>query len=189
MAASRLHGRQFGTLAASILSIWVVGLVAEVGFTGGWVRSGTRCPKSRSCASGQEEGQSLETIFANIDHDKDGKIDASELLQGCQSLGDEFDKVTAAEASELFAMIDVDGDGLMSFEEFVRWYMKMNWTLPKFRAADKDGNGRITLEEWMSFQAPFGRLWTKETALLLFDQADADDDGAISIVEYMKMNS
>ena len=53
--------------------------------------------------------------FAILDADGDGRISATELVQLMRALGDEVTDEAAARAVEL---MDDDGDGLVSLEEF-----------------------------------------------------------------------
>ena len=56
--------------------------------------------------------------FAILDADGDGKISAAELLRLMQALGDDVTEEAATRAVEL---MDTDGDGLVSLEEFAGW--------------------------------------------------------------------
>lgn len=56
--------------------------------------------------------------FAILDADRDGKISATELLGLMRALGDDVTEEAAARAVEL---MDTDGDGLVSLEEFSGW--------------------------------------------------------------------
>jgi len=62
----------------------------------------------------------LKIAFDEIDADKSGSIDVSEIGALCSKVGDkDFDHASAA---ELFKEIDTNHDGKVSFEEFTAWY-------------------------------------------------------------------
>lgn len=133
--------------------------------------------------------ENLEEIFKRIDHDGDGQIDAAELAEGLGALGSQFTTVSDDEAKKMFAMADTDNDGFLTQTEFVYWSLKAHLMLPAFKQADKDGNGRITLDEWLVAQGPYGRHWKEENAEEVFKKADANGDGEITAVEFMMINS
>jgi hypothetical protein len=62
----------------------------------------------------------LKIAFDEIDADKSGSIEVSEIAALCAKVGDkDFDQSSAA---ELFKEIDTNHDGKVSFEEFTAWY-------------------------------------------------------------------
>ena len=62
----------------------------------------------------------LKLAFDEIDADKSGSIEVSEIAALCKKVGDDnFDQASAA---ELFKEIDTNHDGKVSFEEFTAWY-------------------------------------------------------------------
>lgn len=62
----------------------------------------------------------LKDAFNVFDKDGDGHIDAGELLQTMSELGEQID---AEEINLMIKEADLDGDGLMDFNEFVRIMM------------------------------------------------------------------
>ena len=63
-----------------------------------------------------EELRDHRELFESFDTDGSGEIDAEELQQLCGTLGN---KLSLAEAEEMIADIDVDGNGLVDFNEFL----------------------------------------------------------------------
>merc|ERR1712021_160304 len=61
----------------------------------------------------------LKIAFDEIDADKSGSIEVSEIAALCEKL---CEKVDQASAAELFKEIDTNHDGKVSFEEFTAWY-------------------------------------------------------------------
>ncbi|GFY93693.1 calcium-binding EF-hand family protein [Actinidia rufa] len=58
-----------------------------------------------------------ERIFKRFDANGDGKISASELGAALKTLG----SVTGDEIKRMMAEIDTDGDGFISFQEFIEF--------------------------------------------------------------------
>ncbi|OQV19215.1 putative Calmodulin [Hypsibius exemplaris] len=63
-----------------------------------------------------DEDEELRIAFQFLDRDKDGFLNAKELLIISAALGE---KLTEMEASELIRESDVDGDGMINFQEFI----------------------------------------------------------------------
>jgi len=117
---------------------------------------------------------------------------------------------------DLMACIDKDGDGHISFEEFVDWLTDptASQTLhsdgwfgsfdfqelvkPLFHVFDRDGSGSISMEEFCECQAILSSslalhpsanqeaLLIDKDALGQYRSADRDGDGSIDLVEFTK---
>ena len=74
-----------------------------------------------------------EKRFGRADKNKDGRIEANELLDPRR---------------KAFAKLDTNGNGTLSFEE---WAVK---TIGKFKGADRDHNGILTAAEYASTAPP-----------------------------------
>jgi len=74
-----------------------------------------------------------EKRFSRADKNKDGKIEANELLDPRR---------------KAFAKLDTNGNGSLSFEE---WAAK---TIGKFQGADRDHNGILTAAEYATTAPP-----------------------------------
>lgn len=98
-------------------------------------------PRSSNLFDGSEPLQAPEADpktreekrFSRADKNKDGKIDAEELLGARR---------------KAFAKLDANGNGSLSFEE---WAVK---TIGKFQGADKDRNGFLTAVEYATTAPP-----------------------------------
>jgi len=66
-------------------------------------------------------GVSIETVFAKYDRDGSGDIDARELALVLEDLGVEANEERLREA---FALLDANGDGIISFDEFAGWWRR-----------------------------------------------------------------
>ncbi|XP_018860001.2 polcalcin Aln g 4-like [Juglans regia] len=63
----------------------------------------------------EQDQAERERIFKCFDANGDGKISSSELGDALQTLG----RVTADEVKHMMDEIDTDGDGFISFQEFI----------------------------------------------------------------------
>ena len=70
---------------------------------------------------GAEGGVSIEMAFARYDKDQSGDIDAAELACMLEDLGVE---VTEERLAEAFSILDSNGDGVITFEEFADWWRR-----------------------------------------------------------------
>ncbi|CAL9124399.1 unnamed protein product [Musa acuminata var. zebrina] len=76
----------------------------------------------RSCSSLQETNveEELKEAFKVFDKDQNGYISASELRNVMMNLGE---KLTDEEVDQMIREADLDGDGQVNYEEFVRMMM------------------------------------------------------------------
>jgi calcium-dependent protein kinase len=63
--------------------------------------------------------QKLKSTFDEIDSDRNGYIDRSEMISAGSLLNRSFDE---EQVEQLFEQYDVNGDGLISFSEFIQIY-------------------------------------------------------------------
>lgn len=66
-------------------------------------------------------GVSIETVFAKYDTNGSGDIDARELALVLEDLGVE---VSEERLREAFALLDANGDGVITFDEFAAWWRR-----------------------------------------------------------------
>jgi Ca2+-binding EF-hand superfamily protein len=71
--------------------------------------------------SSQQENNYLRAAFVAMDKNKDGFIDRNELDSFLDSSG-----YTRQEGDELFKLVDVDGDGRININEFIRGFAPGN---------------------------------------------------------------
>lgn len=68
--------------------------------------------------------ETLREAFKTLDKDGSGNISADELKNVLRSLGDQ--QISDAEVDEMIREIDLDGDGEVDYEEFVKMMMAKN---------------------------------------------------------------
>ncbi|XP_075474552.1 putative calcium-binding protein CML18 [Primulina tabacum] len=73
--------------------------------------------KAFHCSGGGDNNKELKEAFDLYDKDKNGKISASELHTVLRSLGD---KCSIKDCRRMIGSVDVDGDGCVNFDEFIR---------------------------------------------------------------------
>lgn len=66
---------------------------------------------------GSDQESSIRAAFKIFDRDGNGSIDAKELKYAMQNLGE---KLTDKELQDMMREADVDGDGKINYEEFVK---------------------------------------------------------------------
>jgi hypothetical protein len=93
--------------------------------------------------------------FSRADKNKDGKIDAEELLGARR---------------KAFAKLDANGNGSLSFEE---WAVK---TIDKLKGADKDRNGWLSAAEYATTAPPPPKHKTCSCGQVAPPPSDSNDD-------------
>ncbi|PPS06835.1 hypothetical protein GOBAR_AA13816 [Gossypium barbadense] len=68
----------------------------------------------------ENEVDELKEAFKVFDRDQDGFISANELRQVMMNMGE---RLTMEEAEQMIREADLDGDGVVSFDEFARMMM------------------------------------------------------------------
>ena len=130
----------------------------------------------------------IRRLFSTFDTGESGSVNMGELLTGLTLLcgGSRVDKAAAT-----FAFYDRNGDGTISFDEMQRYLLSVfrmlfvlephkhahgvtpeslaeDTTRQCFKAADTDGNGAISLPEFLHwFTTPGGEMTKATTALVL----------------------
>ena len=130
-------------------------------------------------------------IFELFDDDKDGFITAENLGNIMKSLGNEYDPST---------LKDMMNDGnrkngkMLDFNEFIVMMNKrINETDPTeeyieaFKIFDKDGSGRILIDELKEILLVLGENINNDEIELFFKDANVKNDGYIDYKEFIKL--
>lgn len=141
------------------------------------------------------EGQieDFKEAFSLLDKDGDGTINTKELGILMRSLGQ---NPTEQELEEIIREIDMDGNGIIDFMEFLHLMdqrMKGIDTEAElremFKVFDMDGNGFISAEEFKWTMMNLGQQLTEEEVEEIIKASDLKGDGHIDLEEFIKMMS
>ncbi|PNH07749.1 Calcium-dependent protein kinase 17 [Tetrabaena socialis] len=134
-----------------------------------------------------DEIAGLKELFKSIDADSSGTITVEEMRKALAQWGH---KINEVELQQLMAIADVDGDGLIDYNEFVAATMHLS-KLEKeellqtaFKQIDKDGSGTISVAELEQELKKFGIY---DDAKELLATADTNGDGQIDYLEFCSM--
>ncbi|KAG2177162.1 hypothetical protein INT43_007819 [Umbelopsis isabellina] len=141
-----------------------------------------------------EERESLREIFKIFDKDGDGTVSTSEFTQVLEHLGV---RAGESEAQDILKNVGNTNKSSMNFEEFVAAVGSAtnNEQAPPqdqelrdcFRAFDKNGDGRISLDELELAMKELGEDMTKEELHEMMRDGDADKDGMIDFEEFKRL--
>ncbi|CAH0476674.1 unnamed protein product [Peronospora belbahrii] len=126
----------------------------------------------------------LKNQFMAIDTDGNGVITVSELAEALRDTGL---GMIEEEVLELVKGIDIDGDGLVDYPEFLAATMKRNLANQKehlmnaFNYFDTTNTGHITKADLVQF------MGSEEQAQEIINDVDANGDGVISFEEFVAM--
>lgn len=124
--------------------------------------------------------------FNRLDNDGNGVLDAEELEILLQDMGFALSRLKI-ESLKMMKAADVDGDGVISFDEFKRvWHRKLlsqheQYVHRVFAVFDDNGDGYIDARE---LQGVVGD--SLDDVLAMIKEVDDDDDGRISFEEFQK---
>uniref|UniRef100_A0A0D6R0B8 EF-hand domain-containing protein n=1 Tax=Araucaria cunninghamii TaxID=56994 RepID=A0A0D6R0B8_ARACU len=151
---------------------------------------------SLSAYCGFQNTEELERVFKTFDANGDGKISSEELGNIMLSFGYQ------ASREELCAMVEVvdfDGDGFISFDEFVE-LNKINGKgkgkggrsgyedlKEAFKMFDADKSGTISARELHKVLKSLGDKSTMEDSTRMVKSVDRDGDGLVNFEEFKGM--
>eukprot|EP01050_Picozoa_sp_SAG11_P032905 SAG11_NODE_10919_length_796_cov_1.411765_1_plen_186_part_01 len=153
----------------------------------------------------EKERSRVEALFNDIDDDGGGTLDREEVghLLSRLSGGDVADQELSAAMSEL----DADGDGEISFDEFLEWWQRVRqeragstWGLSinvrnrelqekedlheLFKLIDTDGSDAIDVEELGQLTNDLGLSLTAVQLEVAMQDIDDDGDAEVSFEEF-----
>ena len=139
----------------------------------------------------QETINQFRFFFDLFDKDSSGTITTKELGTVMRNLGQ---NPSEEELREMIKEIDLDGNGVIDFNEFLYLMVKkMNNNdteeelLETFKIFDRDGDGFVTSHELRNVLASLGQQTTPEEIEEMIKEADIDGDGQVDYQEFVKM--
>lgn len=144
--------------------------------------------------SPEESKLRLGKLAEKMDTNKDGFVDDTELYKW---IDDHLRALDAEEADERFEEVDQDADGFVTWSEYIKDAFGEHPEDPDeerlmkedeeyFKAADKDGDGKLTKEEFRAFQAPEEHAHMHEAVVHAnFRDKDRNNDGRIDLQEFL----
>ena len=133
-----------------------------------------------------EEISDLKETFLAIDKNGDGMLSKEELSETMNKLSGE----TAINIEKILAKIDEDGNGAISYSEFltaaVNWEKELSRDRlhAAFREFDKDGNGTISVAELTD--ALGGAKDQRHMFVQMVQEADTNSDGVLDLNEFVR---
>jgi len=123
-------------------------------------------------------------LFAQMDKDKNGCLDATEIKNLCCEL--DWDSTTVPAA---IAAFDSDGDSKINCDEFIQYYKlklegnKEGLFEALFKKIDKDTSGFIDIKEMLHFGELIGEPMSQEEAEGQLKDMDTNFDGKVNFKE------
>jgi len=138
------------------------------------------------------EGQIAEfkEAFSLFNKAQDGFITQKELGLAMRSLGH---NPTEAELGDMINEVDLDGNGVIDFPEFLLMMARKNSPDQEaeikdaFKVFNKSGSGRLTKDELKTALTALGEKLTDEEIGEMMEEADLDKDGGLKYDEFVKI--
>jgi calcium-dependent protein kinase len=129
-------------------------------------------------------------LFNQIDNDDDGRITKDELFKGVNALYKS--STLQKDIDEIFKNIDMDNDGFIGYEEFVRgavnkeYFIQPNVLKFAFRYFDKDDSGEITFDEieQLFYESITDKDKVHQILSSIIKEVDVNNDKKISFDEF-----
>ena len=131
----------------------------------------------------KKEEENLREIFRQFDTEKKGLITKEIFLKQLNSLYGENDAAVITE--RIFSKLDLDGSGEISYNEFLTAMIddKKIVTIDRldkaFKLFDKDGNGKLSIEEIKQTFGGDDKAWKK-----VIQEVDKNNDGEVDFEEF-----
>lgn len=139
-----------------------------------------------------DDVKELKNVFLAFDLDGDGRLTKDELIQGMSQIMTKGEAISDVE--KIMTVIDVDNNGFIEYEEFLRATLNKEKLLSKeniklaFDLFDQDGSGYISKEELKNV---LGRGQSKEVPdnvwSSIIKEIDSNSDGEISFDEFYEV--
>jgi calcium-dependent protein kinase len=138
----------------------------------------------------KEDVDELRKTFMQFDENGDGRLTKDELIKGLNKIMTPQEAVN--EVNRIMSLIDVDGNGFIEYEEFLRACMNKNKILTTdnlqivFNMFDKDRSGKITPEELKHVLGKDADI-PQDVWEGIVKDIDINQDGEISFNEFKVM--
>lgn len=152
----------------------------------------TRLRKAAILAAAQhlsyEEIHGLRELFKSFDRNGDGQITLDELREGLARQA----RLADSEVEQILRDTDVDGNGVIDYEEFVASTMNLSMLereevcIKAFQQLDKDGSGTLTADEVAEAMGMAGRMAESEVKDMIA-RYDVNGDNQIDYSEFLKI--
>lgn len=135
--------------------------------------------------SSTEEIAQLRRAFDQYDSSNDGQITYNEFKEALSKAD-----YTEKELESMFSSVDIDGDGVIHYTEFLAATLEIHGHIEEDRLAeafdriDSDDTGYISKK---NLETLLGTDYSQERVNELFNSADLDSNGQISFEEFMKV--
>lgn len=137
----------------------------------------------------------MEQLYSSIDKSGKGAVTAAELAAAMSNIGGGLDEDAC---KELISIADMDGDRLMSAEEFLKLVEQglelvdsqgggEQMIREEFNNFDQNGDGFIDREELRVAMQGMGEELTDQQLDQMMKAADVDGDHRITMDEFKKM--
>ena len=134
--------------------------------------------------------EDAERAWKCIDVDNSGTIDEDEMKLLMQSIGQTCGK---EEISQMMLELDLDGDGDITKDEFIKWIVKQNdGSEPSveelaqilFDMFDSDKSGSISVQEFIEKLQTVAKDLSLDDITMIARELDEDQSGSIEMVEF-----
>jgi len=137
----------------------------------------------------EEQIAEVKEAFALYDKNGDGNITTKALISVMRSLGK---NPTEDQTEDLINEVDLDGNGLIDFIEFLEMVAKMTQDVDEtikeaFYIFDADGSGSISTDEFREVMTSQGAMLSSSECNEIISEADRDGDGEIDLEEFVKL--
>ncbi|KAK8558604.1 hypothetical protein V6N13_098254 [Hibiscus sabdariffa] len=137
----------------------------------------------------QPDLNELRKVFDKFDSNKDGKISQMEYKAMLRALGQGS---MAQDVPKIFRVADFDGDGFISFKDFVEVHKTSGGVTTMdiqnaFRTFDLNSDGKISAEEVMEMLRRLGEGCSLEECKKMVRAVDTNGDGMVDMDEFMTM--
>jgi calcium-dependent protein kinase len=136
----------------------------------------------------KEDCDYLRQVFIALDDNGDGKLTKSELTNGLSILLEKSE--AEKEVNRLFEIIDVDGNGFIEYEEFLRAGLEKAKILTEnnletaFKLYDINNRGKINARELGNVLGGGQDNIEEKVWQEMIDEADIDKDGEINFDDF-----